>query len=283
MEIIKTKQELRAYLADVGGSIGFVPTMGALHAGHLSLIDAARKENDTVVASVFVNPTQFKPGQDFDYYPRTPEEDYELLESRGVDAVFAPIQSEVYDTPRPLSSRTKIQPSSIAELWEGKLRPGHFEGVCLVVAKLFNLVKPTRAYFGEKDFQQLAVISAMVRDLDMDVEIISCPIVREETGLALSSRNARLTPENRISAAAIFEAMQAAVDLNKEGECNAAKLTNVVVDLLTVAVGDDIKIGYVAIVNSYSLKQVQTVDSLSRLLVSVELFGIHLIDNIAFR
>lgn len=283
MNVILTKEELRAHLAELRGSVGFVPTMGALHEGHLSLVRAAREDNDYVVVSIFVNPTQFEPGKDFDTYPRTLESDCELLKALGVDVVFAPKISEMYDTPRPLSSRTKITPSAVAELWEGEVRRNHFEGVCLVVSKLFNLVRPTNAYFGEKDFQQLAVISDMVRDLDMDVAIIGRPIVREESGLALSSRNSRFSAVQRLKAAAIFEALSEAVAFNKEGECNAEKLVAGVVDYLTDIFGSDIKIGYVAIVDSHTLQPVSIVDSRSRLLVSVELFGVHLIDNLAFR
>lgn len=281
MDVLKTKQELREFIEDAQGAIGFVPTMGALHEGHLSLVRDARAANDTVIVSVFVNPTQFGPEEDFDRYPRTLEEDCELLRTHGVDAVFAPTAAEMYDGPDPLAAQTKVLPGDAARLWEGALRPGHFEGVCLVVSKLFNLVRPMRAYFGEKDFQQLAVISAMVRDLDMGIEIVGCPIVREDSGLALSSRNSNFTDEQRQKAAEIFLAMQVAATLFEQGERSVKQLSSGVANYLTKTFGSDIKIGYVAIVDAYSLQPLDVVEPDSRLIVSVELFGIHLIDNMA--
>ncbi|MDE6204986.1 MAG: pantoate--beta-alanine ligase, partial [Duncaniella sp.] len=196
MEIIRTVAELKAKLNDARsrGTIGLVPTMGALHAGHLSLIERARRENDTVVVSVFVNPTQFNNPNDLATYPRTEEADAALLNSAGVDYAFIPSVNEVY--PKPDTRVFDLGP--VAEVMEGAMRPGHFNGVAQVVSKLFRFTEPTRAYFGEKDFQQIAVIRRMAELEGFDsLEIIDCPIKREADGLALSSRNVRLTPEQR--------------------------------------------------------------------------------------
>lgn len=196
MQIIHTVQALSDALAKVRGeqkSVGLVPTMGALHAGHASLVERSVAENDLTVVSVFVNPTQFNDAKDLATYPRTPEADAKLLESFGADIMFAPTPEEVYPEP---DTRSFSYPP-VTEVMEGPRRPGHFNGVCQVVSKLFMFVRPQRAYFGEKDFQQIAVIRAMERDLQLGVEIVDCPIIREQDGLALSSRNALLTPEER--------------------------------------------------------------------------------------
>ncbi|MBR1732676.1 MAG: pantoate--beta-alanine ligase [Alloprevotella sp.] len=182
-----------------GADIGFVPTMGALHAGHASLVERSVEENAATVVSVFVNPTQFNDQSDLATYPRTLEADARLLESLGADVMFAPGVAEMY--PEPDTRHFDYPP--ITSVMEGPRRPGHFNGVCQVVSKLFRMVRPTRAYFGEKDFQQIAVVLAMTADLGLPVEICSCPIVREPDGLAMSSRNARLTPEERSLAANI--------------------------------------------------------------------------------
>ncbi|MCM1521193.1 MAG: pantoate--beta-alanine ligase [Muribaculaceae bacterium] len=202
MEIIRTVAELKERLneARAKGSIGLVPTMGALHQGHKSLVDRARSENDTVVVSVFVNPTQFNNSTDLATYPRTEEADVALLEACGVDYAFIPSVSEVY--PEPDNRVFDLGP--VAEVMEGAMRPGHFNGVAQVVSKLFDFTRPTRAYFGEKDFQQIAVIRKMAQLAGFeDVDIVDCPIVREDDGLALSSRNVRLTEEQRSIAPAI--------------------------------------------------------------------------------
>lgn len=206
MEIIRTVAELKAKLDDARsrGTIGLVPTMGALHAGHLSLIERARRENDTVVVSVFVNPTQFNNPTDLATYPRTEEADAALLSSAGVDYAFIPSVDEVY--PEPDTRVFDLGP--VAEVMEGAMRPGHFNGVAQVVSKLFRFTEPTRAYFGEKDFQQIAVIRRMVELEGFDLEVVDCPICREADGLAMSSRNTRLTPEQRQIAPAIHRALE---------------------------------------------------------------------------
>lgn len=206
MEIIRTVAELKAKLdgAREKGSIGLVPTMGALHAGHLSLIQRARKENDIVVVSVFVNPTQFNNPNDLATYPRTEEADTAMLREAGVDYAFIPSVEEIY--PEPDTRQFDLGP--VAEVMEGAMRPGHFNGVAQIVSKLFDFTRPTRAYFGEKDFQQIAVIRRMVEMEGFDIEIVDCPIKREDDGLAMSSRNVRLTPEQREIAPVIHRTLE---------------------------------------------------------------------------
>jgi len=209
MRTIRTVAELRAHLGDTPGSIGLVPTMGALHAGHESLIRAARKENDVVVMSLFVNPAQFNDPRDLEAYPRDERRDAEIAERHGADVLFAPAQDEVYRA----GATTKVIVEGLGEVFEGAHRgPGHFAGVCTVVAKLFNMVQPDRAYFGQKDAQQVAVLKRMVADLDFPLEIRVQPTVREPDGLALSSRNIRLSEEERARAVALSAALRAAAE-----------------------------------------------------------------------
>lgn len=205
MKVFESVKELRAELdkAEQSG-IGFVPTMGALHAGHRSLVERARRENGTVVVSVFVNPTQFNDKNDLKHYPRTPEADARLLEEAGADFVLMPTVEEIYPQP----DTRQFDFGLIDKVMEGATRPGHFNGVAQVVSRLFDIVRPARAYFGEKDFQQIAVIRAMVRQLNIPVTINACPIVREGDGLALSSRNTRLTPEQRQKAPLIARTLK---------------------------------------------------------------------------
>ena len=213
MEVITTVRGLEEYAArtlDQGLSIGLVPTMGALHRGHLSLVRRARTDNDRVVVSVFVNPTQFNNPDDLKTYPRTVEADLALLEDAGVDVAFVPTVEEIYPEP----DTRVFDLGSVAQVMEGAMRPGHFNGVAQIVSKLFRYTRPTRAYFGEKDFQQIAVIRRMV-DLEGGfdgLEIVDCPIVREDDGLALSSRNVRLTPEARAVAPGIHRVLTASLD-----------------------------------------------------------------------
>ena len=201
MKVVNTVAELNAALAPLKREgVGFVPTMGALHAGHRSLVERARRENDTVVVSVFVNPTQFNDKNDLKNYPRTPEADCAILEAAGADIVFMPTVEVIYPEP----DTRQFDFGMVDKVMEGATRPGHFNGVAQVVSRLFALVNPARAYFGEKDFQQIAVIKAMVEQLAIDIEIVECAIVRGEDGLALSSRNELLTPEHRAAAPHIY-------------------------------------------------------------------------------
>ena len=205
MEICRTKAAIRTWRADAGRVV-LVPTMGFLHEGHLSLVRRARTEGGKVTVSIFVNPTQFGPGEDLGSYPRNEARDLDLLRAEGVDAVFIPDVAEVYDP----NAQTIVETTELAKVLIGKLRPGHFRGVATVVTKLFNIIRPDAAVFGEKDYQQLAVIRTMVRDLDMGVAIIGAPIQREADGLAMSSRNVRLTPQDRAAAPILARALNEA-------------------------------------------------------------------------
>lgn len=216
MQVITTKTALREVVRGwraAGETIALVPTMGYLHAGHMALVARAKAEGGRVVTSIFVNPTQFGPNEDLSTYPRDPERDLAMLSAAGVDAVFMPDVTEVYDP----QAQTIVETTELARILIGKLRPGHFRGVATVVTKLFNIVQPDVACFGEKDFQQLAVIRTMVRDLDMSVRIIGVPTQREDDGLAMSSRNVRLTPEDRTAAVVLSRALFAAEEMAKTG------------------------------------------------------------------
>ena len=214
MQVIDTQTRLAAVLEDLrekGKSVGLVPTMGALHEGHASLVKVSLKENDVTVVSVFVNPTQFNDPKDFNTYPRTVSADIDFLEKLGADIVFTPSVEDIY--PEPDTRVFNLGP--VAEVMEGPMRPGHFNGVAQIVSKLFMMVEPDRAYFGEKDFQQIAVIREMVRQEGFKLQIVPCPIVRETDGLAKSSRNVRLTPENRAVAPNIYRLLSESLDFAK--------------------------------------------------------------------
>ncbi|AMA75080.1 pantoate--beta-alanine ligase [Thermus parvatiensis] len=212
MRTVSTVAELRAALPREG--VGFVPTMGYLHRGHLALVERARRENPFVVVSIFVNPLQFGPGEDYHRYPRDLERDRALLQEAGVDLLFAPGVEEMY--PEGFATRVQVE-GPLTALWEGAVRPGHFQGVATVVARLFLLVQPQRAYFGEKDYQQLLVVRRMVRDLGFPVEVVGVPTVREEDGLALSSRNVYLSPETRKKASVLYRALSAMREVALKG------------------------------------------------------------------
>ncbi|HEX2032425.1 MAG TPA: pantoate--beta-alanine ligase, partial [Actinomycetota bacterium] len=224
MEVIAERATFREACSverAAGRTIGFVPTMGALHAGHTSLLDAASSDRDVVVASIFVNPLQFGPAEDLASYPRDLDRDLAVAERHGVGLVFAPPAEEMYPGGAP---EVTVDPGPLGERLEGAARPGHFRGVCTVVAKLFSLVGPCRAYFGQKDAQQVAVIRRMARDLDLPVEVVGRPTVRDQDGLALSSRNAHLSPEERRAATSLYEALARAAWLVEGGERDAAVL-----------------------------------------------------------
>jgi len=227
MRIITRVKEMQAWSEMVrreGERIGFVPTMGALHRGHARLIEMAKKECQKVVVSIFVNPTQFGPGEDFQRYPRTPEEDQALLKALDVDVLFLPEVQEIYPDDPPL---TWVEVHELTARYCGAFRPGHFRGVTTVVTKLFHAVKPHRAYFGEKDYQQLRVIERMTRELLLDIEIVPVPTVREESGLALSSRNRYLTPDQLQNASGIYRAFLKVNEIFQRGERDAEKLTEI--------------------------------------------------------
>jgi pantoate--beta-alanine ligase len=223
VKVLRTVADVRAWRAGAG-RVGFVPTMGALHAGHVSLVERAVRETDAAIASVFVNPTQFGPNEDFAAYPRREAEDLALLERSACAAAFVPPVAEIY----PPGDATRVTPGPIAAPLEGAARPGHFVGVATVVAKLLAIVRPDIAFFGQKDFQQLRVLQTMARDLRLGVDIVGCPIVREPDGLAMSSRNAYLTPEQRRDAVALSRGLFRAREMWEQGERKPVSLSNAV-------------------------------------------------------
>jgi pantoate--beta-alanine ligase len=268
---------VRAWVRQVrtaGETIGFVPTMGALHAGHMSLVRRARAENARTVVSIFVNPTQFGPTEDLARYPRTMEADLAACRDGGVDLVFAPAVEEMY----PPGHATRVDVERLTETLCGAKRPGHFRGVATVVTKLFNIVRPDRAYFGEKDAQQLRVVRRMVRDLDLDVEVVGCPIVREPDGLALSSRNAYLGPDDRAVARVLSRSLERVVRAHARGEGRAAALRRIACDAIN---GEPSAfIDYVEVVASDDLAPLDVVDREALLALAVRIGPCRLIDNV---
>ena len=279
MKIVTGIKELKSYLADSkkdGKRIGLVPTMGALHKGHLSLVERCVKENDVCVVSVFVNPTQFNDKHDLETYPRTLEADCALLEQAGCDFVFAPLVEEMYPEP---DTRT-FDFGPVMQVMEGAKRPGHFNGVAQVVSKLFYIVEPDNAYCGEKDFQQIAVIRAMVKQLQIPVQINACPIVREADGLALSSRNTRLTPELRAKAPKIARAMCESLELAKTK--SVKEVHDYVVNTLNA--DPDLEVEYYEIVDGNSLQAIQDWKDTDYAVGCITVYcgEVRLIDNIKY-
>lgn len=282
MKVLHTIQDLKAELKayrNEGKSVGLVPTMGALHAGHASLVERSVRENDVTVVSVFVNPTQFNDKNDLAKYPRTLEKDCELLEEKGATIAFAPSVEEVY--PEPDTRVFSYPPTD--EVMEGGFRPGHFNGVCQVVSKLFLMVEPDKAYFGEKDFQQIAVIKRMVEDLKFPLEICPCPIVREESGLALSSRNSLLTAEEKDIAVNISKTLFASLDFAKDHSLEETKLW--VVDTLNGI--DGLEVQYYEIVDGTSLASLKEWEDSEDVVGCITVFcgqiPVRLIDNIRYK
>ena len=282
MIVFNTKAGLEEALDKVrtnGQKIGLVPTMGALHAGHASLVKRSVSENDITVVSVFVNPTQFNDKNDLKNYPRTLDADCQLLESLGADYVFAPSVEEVYPEP---DTRSFSYPP-IDTVMEGVRRPGHFNGVCQIVSKLFYMVKPDRAYFGEKDFQQIAVVRAMVNDLKIPVELCPCPIVREESGLALSSRNSLLTESEKRTAICISQALRTSVEFAKTH--TVQETHDLVVGALNATQG--LEVEYFEIVNGITLQSVHSWDEAEYVVGCITVFcgsrPVRLIDNIKYK
>ena len=278
MKVFESVKELRAELdkAEQSG-IGFVPTMGALHAGHRSLVERARRENGTVVVSVFVNPTQFNDKNDLKHYPRTPEADARLLEEAGADFVLMPTVEEIYPQP----DTRQFDFGLIDKVMEGATRPGHFNGVAQVVSRLFDIVRPARAYFGEKDFQQIAVIKSMVAQLALPIEIVECAIIRGEDGLALSSRNTLLDAAHRAAAPHIYATLRAAVTQSQE--MAPARLK----EWVTAEVERNplLKVIYYQSVDARTLQEVAAWDDSPRIqgCIAVQAGDIRLIDNIRIR
>ncbi len=278
MEVIKRTaemQEISLRLKREGRIIGLVPTMGYLHDGHLSLIKKARRENDIVIMSNFVNPLQFGPKEDFATYPRDLDRDNKLAESAGVDYVFAPTTEEMY--PQGYDTYVEVK-GPITEKMCGKSRPGHFKGVTTVVLKLFLITQPDRAYFGQKDAQQAIVIRKMVTDLNVPVKIITCPIVREEDGLALSSRNTYLSSEERLQALALPRALSAGRDMILKGETDPLKVKQHITSMLASSPG--IRVDYVVVVDGDDLSDLSVIKGKVLLAAAVYVGKTRLIDNI---
>lgn len=274
-ELATSEQALRSAVGQAkrrGQRVGLVPTMGALHAGHLSLIEAARGQCPFVVVSIFVNPTQFGPHEDFDRYPRQLEDDCRQLESLA-DLVFAPTADVMY----PPGFSTSVDPPRVATRWEGACRPGHFRGVATVVLKLFSLVSPHIAYFGEKDYQQLQVIRHMVTDLNLPVQIVGCPLIRDPDGIAMSSRNRQLDEDQRRRARSLSQALFAAQQAVDSGERNVAEVVQLMTAIMQAAPVE--KIDYIAMVDPETLDPCERIDRPLQALVAAHVGTTRLIDN----
>ena len=278
MQIVRSKEAMRHTCRESARPLGLVPTMGALHDGHLSLVDHARADCASVAVSIFVNPTQFGQGEDFAQYPRDLDGDLELLRQRGVDLVFAPDVDEVY----PPGFETWVDVGPLADRLEGAARPGHFRGVATVVAKLFGIVQPARAYFGQKDGQQTVVIRKLARDLDMGVEVVVLPTVREADGLAMSSRNVRLNPEQRRAAAAVYRALSAGQAAWDGGESDAEAIRNSVRQALAAEplLGET---DYVSVAALDTLEELDRAVPGAMLSTAVHLGPVRLIDNVVLK
>lgn len=276
MNVIRTVVELRAWSREahrLDDIVGLVPTMGALHEGHLSLVRAAKASCGAVAASIFVNPTQFGPNEDFTLYPRTFEADCEMLEAEGVDVVFAPTPEEMY----PGGAATFVEVAGLSDRLDGQSRPGHFRGVATIVAKLFIAAEPDRAFFGQKDAAQVAVLRRMIADLCLPVELVVCPIVREPDGLAMSSRNRYLSVEERNQALVLSRAIQAVQQLVQTGERRAGALVDAARQVFSTE--PEVRVDYIAAVNSATLKTLDEIDSETLFAVAAYLGKTRLIDN----
>jgi len=273
MQIAKTIADMKALRTKSLGSVGFVPTMGYLHQGHLALVKQARAENSIVVASIFVNPTQFGPTEDFKSYPRDTERDLAMLRKEGTDIVFMPSAEEMY----PEGFNSWVDVEKVTDRLEGSYRPGHFKGVATVVAKLFNIVEPARAYFGQKDAQQVLVIKKMVADLNMNLEVIVAPTVRESDGLAMSSRNVYLNPQERQASIVLFKALTLARNRREKGERNAETVRQEMTSLISQE--PLAKIEYVSIADAQTLEELSKIDRPALVSLAVRFGKTRLIDN----
>jgi pantoate--beta-alanine ligase len=274
MQIIETVAEMKKVRESMKGSVGFVPTMGYLHEGHLTLVRRSRQANDQTIVSIFVNPAQFGPNEDFDRYPRDYPRDFAMLEHEKTDFVYLPTPDQMY----PEGYNTWVEVNKVTDRLEGAIRPGHFRGVATVVNKLFNIVQPTRAYFGQKDAQQCVVIMKMVIDLNMNLEIIVVPTVREPDGLAMSSRNVYLSTEERQQAPVLYQSLALAQVIWSEGERDSAKIREAMVDLISHApLG---KIEYISIADALTLRELETAEPPVVISMAVKFGNTRLIDNI---
>jgi pantoate--beta-alanine ligase len=273
VQTVRTSEELARARSDLAGTLALVPTMGALHAGHIALVDQAKKHADSVVATIFVNPMQFGAHEDLDRYPRREVEDARMLSEHGCDLLWVPSTEQIY----PAGFATTVQVSGVSDRWEGEARPGHFDGVATVVAKLLLSVRPDVAFFGEKDFQQLAVIRKMVSDLNIGVEIVGVPTVREPDGLALSSRNAYLSADERGQATALPEALEQARHAIRGGAPVADVLNDARKSLRN---GGFSRIDYVALVDAATLEPLEQPQGAMRLIAAAVIGTTRLIDNL---
>jgi len=279
MQLENSIKEVRKVIKEwkkEGLTVGFVPTMGYLHEGHESLIKKAVEENDRVIVSIFVNPIQFGPKEDLESYPRNLERDTELCLNAGADLIFNPDKEEMYFS----DFCTIVNMNGLTENLCGKSRPIHFAGVCTVVSKLFNIVAPDRAYFGQKDAQQLAVIKRMVRDLSIDVEIVGCPIIREEDGLAKSSRNTYLSKEERIAATVLNKSLKLAKEALEKGEKSSDNIVNLIKN--TIDIEKLAKVDYIQVVDALSMEDIQEIDSSILVAIAIYIGKTRLIDNFIF-
>lgn len=274
IEKISDLKEIICSLKNTGKSVGFVPTMGYLHEGHISLVNASRKENDITVLSIFVNPVQFGVNEDYSTYPRDMERDSRLASEAGVDVIFAPSMSEMY----PKGYSTYVNLDGMTETLCGKSRPGHFRGVTTVVTKLFNIVEPNKAYFGQKDAQQAAVIKKMVKDLNMNVEVVVCPIVREQDGLAMSSRNVYLSDEERKAALVLSKSLLEAEKMISDGEISKEKIVQSIIT--KIKHNPLASIDYVEVVNADTLDDIELIKGRVLIALAVKIGKTRLIDNI---
>ena len=276
MEVIKKINEMRTRVLSVKDrkrSIGLVPTMGALHDGHISLIRSAKKENDEIVVSIYLNPTQFDNNDDFDKYPRQLNEDIEIIRKENADVVFAPCTEEMY----PEGFCTHVTQDKLTDALCGGVRPGHFSGVTTIVTKLFNIIEPDRAYFGQKDYQQSAIIKRLVADMNMDIDIRVCSIVREEDGLALSSRNGRLSPEERQDALCIHGSLLKAREMFASNISDTKEIIGEMTSVIKKT--EHTKIDYISIVNADTLEDLSTINGKALAAVAVWIGNTRLIDN----
>lgn len=274
MQVVTTLSEIRSARTELQGSLGFVPTMGYLHEGHLSLVRAARAENACVAVSIFVNPTQFGPAEDLAKYPRDLQRDLELLRSVGADLVWTPDPAEIY----PGDFQTWVTVEQVTRHLEGAIRPGHFLGVTTIVAKLFNVMQPDRAYFGQKDAQQAAVIQRMVRDLNFPIDVRVCPIVREPDGLAMSSRNIYLNPAERQAATVLSRALQSARSAYLAGERSAERLRQAALDVFQAE--PLARVQYVSVADRDSLEELETITHAALISTAATVGATRLIDNL---
>ena len=275
MKVFNEIVEVRKWRHKLGGSVGFVPTMGYLHDGHIELVRRAKSDNREVIVSIFVNPTQFGADEDYATYPRDKENDESLLKAEKVDAVFMPDADEIY----PVEPAAWVDVGDIGERLEGASRPGHFRGVATVVAKLFNIVEPARAYFGQKDAQQLVVIRRMVADLNMNVQVVAVPTVRELDGLAMSSRNVYLDPDDRDAAVVLYKALITALRLYEKGERNADVIRGEMPSLIRTE--PRAAIDYVSVAHSDTLEELAKIDDHALVSLAVQIGKTRLIDNIS--